>query len=141
VLAADTIVVIDGAILGKPADSDDARRMLTVLAGREHDVYTGVAAVVRDDGAAPRLAARVVHTRVRVRPLGGGEIADYVATGEPLDKAGAYAIQGLGSLLVDSIDGNFTNVVGLPLPAVAECLAELGFRLLAFRIREPEPGR
>jgi septum formation protein len=78
---------------------------------------------------------------VRVRPLGGGEIADYVATGEPLDKAGAYAIQGLGSLLVDSIDGNFTNVVGLPLPAVAECLAELGFRLLAFRIREPEPGR
>jgi septum formation protein len=133
VLAADTTVAIDGEILGKPLDPADARRMLGVIAGREHEVFTGVAAATRDAAGAPRLAVRVARTRVRMRPLTAEEIADYVASGEPLDKAGAYAIQEHGSLLVDSIDGNFTNVVGLPLPTVADCLADLGFRLLEFK--------
>ena len=133
VLAADTTVAIDGEILGKPVDAADARRMLAAIAGREHEVFTGVAAAMLDGAGGKRLAVRVARTLVRMRALSAAEIADYVATGEPLDKAGAYAIQELGSLLVDSIDGNFTNVVGLPLPTVADCLADLGYRLLDFK--------
>lgn len=130
VLAADTIVVLDGAILGKPRDAADARSMLARIAGREHVVFTGVA-LTGDAGR--RTAARVVRTRVRMRALSQAEIARYVAGGEPLDKAGAYAIQGWGALYVESIAGNYTNVVGLPVPAVAELFVELGHTLEEFR--------
>ena len=128
VLAADTLVVLDGEILGKPAGPAEARRMLARLAGRDHLVMTGVA--VRD-GDSGREASAVETTRVTVGALGEARIADYVATGEPLDKAGAYAIQGLGALFVEAVDGNYSNVVGLPLPLTRRLVAELGHDLLA----------
>jgi septum formation protein len=117
VLAADTAVVLDGELLGKPATADEARSMLRRLSGRPHTVYSGV--VLRDDSG-----CRVcrVATTVRFRALGAGEIAAYVGTGEPMDKAGAYGIQGLGGAFVTAIEGSYSNVVGLPL---AETLALL----------------
>ena len=118
VLAADTTVVLDGEILGKPLDDADARAMLARLAGRPHEVLTGVAVL---DGRG-LLVDTVVATRVRFRALTPAEIAAYVASGEPLDKAGAYGIQGLGGALVERIEGSYSNVVGLPL---AETLALL----------------
>ena len=118
VLAADTTVVLDGEILGKPVDDADARAMLARLAGRPHEVLTGVAVL---DGRG-LLVDTVVATRVRFRALTPAEIAAYVASGEPLDKAGAYGIQGLGGALVERIEGSYSNVVGLPL---AETLALL----------------
>ena len=124
VLAADTTVVIDGEILGKPEDDADAGRMLRLLAGREHEVLTGVAVLCGD-----RIAAEVVRTAVRMAALNPGEIAWYAATGEPRDKAGAYAIQGLGSLFVESVSGNYSNVVGLPIPTVYRLFRELGYDL------------
>ena len=132
VLAADTIVVIDNEILGKPADEVDARSMLTRLAGRDHEVFTGVALA---DGTGPqsRLVTRVERTQVRIRPMSSGEISAYVAGGEPMDKAGAYAIQGWGAVYVEAITGNYTNVVGLPIPAVEACFRELGFDIDRFR--------
>lgn len=123
VLAADTTVVLDGEILGKPVDEEDARRMLRLLAGREHEVLTGVAL----QEVAGRGAAAVEATRVRMAPLDDREIGWYAATGEPRDKAGAYAIQGLGSLFVEAVDGNYSNVVGLPIPAVYRLFRELGY--------------
>jgi septum formation protein len=130
VLAADTLVVLDGRILGKPAGPEEAAAMLARLAGRDHLVQTGVA--VRD-GDTAAVAAAVETTRVTIAPLSAGRIAGYVATGEPLDKAGAYAIQGLGALFVERIEGNYSNVVGLPLPLTRRLFAELGFDLLALR--------
>ncbi len=123
VLAADTAVVIDGEILGKPLDEEDARRMLRLLAGRQHEVLTGVALQeVEGPGAA------VVETsKVRMAPLDDREIDWYVATGEPLDKAGGYAIQGLGALFVEAVDGNYSNVVGLPVSTVYRLFADLGY--------------
>ena len=118
VLAADTTVVLDGAILGKPLDDADARAMLARLAGHTHDVLTGVA-VIDAQGA---LTVAVVRTRVSFRALSPVEITAYVASGEPFDKAGAYGIQGLGGALVARIEGSYSNVVGLPL---AETLALL----------------
>jgi septum formation protein len=118
VLAADTTVVIDGAILGKPVDAAEASAMLERLAGRVHEVFTGVAVI----DARGVLHETVVRTAVRFRPLATGEIAAYANSGEPLDKAGAYGIQGLGGALVAGIDGSYSNVVGLPL---AETLALL----------------
>jgi septum formation protein len=129
VLAADTTVVVDGEILGKPLDADDARRMLRQLAGREHEVLTGIALFEVE-----RTAARADLSRVRMAPLTDEEIDWYVATGEPMDKAGAYGIQGLGSLFVEAVDGNYTNVVGLPVPAVYRLFAELGYDLRSFRL-------
>ncbi len=126
VLAADTLVVLAGEILGKPAGPEEAEAMLARLAGRDHLVMTGVA--VRD-GSTGRTLSGVETTRVAVAPLTPEEIARYVASGEPLDKAGAYAIQGLGALFVEAIEGNYTNVVGLPLPLTARLLAELGHPL------------
>ena len=123
VLAADTLVVIAGRVLGKPADPADARAMLRFLAGHRHEVHTAVALL---DTASGRHATAVVTSRVRMASMSDHEIAWYVDTGEPLDKAGAYAVQGLGALYVESVDGNYTNVVGLPLPAVRRLLAELG---------------
>ena len=134
VLAADTIVVIDNEILGKPADAADARSMLARLSGRDHEVYTGVA-LVDGFGGEARIATRVERTQVRIRSMSSAEIAAYVAGGEPMDKAGAYAIQGWGAVYVEAITGNYTNVVGLPIPAVEACFRELGLDLASFRRR------
>lgn len=126
VLAADTDVVMDGEILGKPADDDDARRMLQRLSGRWHQVLTAV--VVID----PRTGQRweeMVRSDVSLRDLTDGEIAAYVETGEPLDKAGGYAIQGEAASMVASIGGCYTNVVGLPICAVRRLLKLAGMRL------------
>ena len=125
VIAADTIVYLDGVILGKPKDTADAARMLAALSGREHTVYTGVA-VLR--GGETRLAAE--HTAVRFRTLTPAEIARYIATGEPMDKAGAYGIQGRGALFVAHLDGDYFNVMGLPLCRLGQLLNELGVELL-----------
>jgi septum formation protein len=128
VLAADTTVAIDGQILGKPVDARDARRMLLALSGHAHDVHTGVAVVV--DG---RTRTAVATTRVTMAAYDDEDIDWYVGTGEPLDKAGAYAMQGAGSLLVRSISGSASNVVGLPLAVVADLLAAAGHPLSSFR--------
>ena len=113
VLGADTEVVVDGQILGKPADIDDAGRMLRLLSGSVHDVLTAVAVVGgRGD------SAEVVRTRVRFTPLTEQEIAWYVETGEPMGKAGGYAIQGRGARFIDRIEGSWSNVVGLPVATV-----------------------
>lgn len=128
VLGADTIVVLDVEILGKPADAEDAARMLRRLSGRDHEVVTGLALVDATTGATDR---RAVTSIVRVRQLSEGEIVAYVATGEPRDKAGAYAIQGIGSGLIAGFEGCFNNVVGLPLCAVGQMLASAGVALPA----------
>jgi septum formation protein len=126
VLGADTIVVIDGVALGKPGGPDEARAMLRRLANREHEVITGVAMV---DARSGRADATTVVTRVRMAAYGEADIDAYVATGEPLDKAGAYAIQGQGSALVAGYEGSFSNVVGLPLEETARMLAAFGVAL------------
>jgi nucleoside triphosphate pyrophosphatase len=119
VLAADTVVVVNGKILGKPRDRAAAARMLRKLSGRTHRVLTGVCLA-----QAPRRILALQHetTRVRFRKLGEAEIQDYLASGEPFDKAGAYAIQGLASKFVTRIEGCYFNVVGLPVPMVYEML-------------------
>ncbi len=124
VIGADTIVVIDGQALGKPRDSADAERMLARLSGREHAVVTGFAVL----GRGSRICGAET-TQVRFRQLEPSEISHYVATKEPLDKAGAYGIQGRGALLIEGISGDYTNVVGLPLPAIASALRHLGWRI------------
>lgn len=123
VLGADTVVVVDGAILGKPGDSGEACGMLERLSGREHQVLTGVTLLGPDGGAASTV---VVTTGVVFRELGREEIEVYVASGEPLDKAGAYAIQGGAGAFVTAVDGSYSNVVGLPLEAVRELLVGVG---------------
>lgn len=123
VIAADTIVVLDDEILGKPADSRDAERMLTLLSGRMHRVITGL--VVMDAATGSRRAVAAI-TQVWFRDLASSEIAAYAATGEPLDKAGAYGIQGKGTLLVHKIEGCYFNVVGLPLALLGQMLREFG---------------
>jgi septum formation protein len=119
VLAADTIVVIDGAMLGKPVNDHDAKRMLCLLSGRTHEVLTAVA-VCRAGMSTPLVD--VERTEVEFTPLTEFEIDWYVATGEPRDKAGAYAIQGYASRFVTRIDGSYSNVVGLPIALVYEML-------------------
>jgi septum formation protein len=123
VLGADTVVVVDGQALGKPSSSSDAAAMLRRLRGRVHEVTTGLAVV---DAATGREAVRTVTSRVAMRPYSDAEIDAYVATGEPLDKAGAYAIQGAGGTLVAGLEGSRTNVVGLPLSATAALLELFG---------------
>ncbi len=113
VLGADTTVVVDGDILGKPADAAEAAAMLTRLQGRAHEVFTGVA-VSGPDGR----ASAVARTRVWFAAMSADEIATYVATGEPMDKAGAYGIQGQASRYVTRIDGSYPNVMGLPVDVV-----------------------
>jgi septum formation protein len=121
VLAADTVVVVDGAILGKPADDGEAAEMLKRLSGRRHDVLTGVA--IR---TARELLTAVERTAVHFLPLSEAEIAWYVASGEPRDKAGGYAVQGLASRFVERIEGSYSNVVGLPVATVYRMLRRLG---------------
>lgn len=125
VIAADTVVALDGELLGKPADEADARRMLSELSGRQHQVYTGF--TVLGDG---RAVTRSEETLVTFRPLTGEEIAAYVQTGEPMDKAGAYGIQGLGALLVEGIRGDYFNVMGLPVCALGQVLKDFGVSCL-----------
>ena len=120
VLGADTVVVLDGVMLGKPRDDEDAARMLRMLAGRAHEVCTGV--TIQAGG---RALSEVVSTRVRFLPLTSDEIAWYVGTGEPRDKAGAYAIQGRASRFVESIEGSYSNVVGLPVATVYRLIRQL----------------
>jgi nucleoside triphosphate pyrophosphatase len=123
VLGADTEVVLDGRYLGKPRDAADAALMLRALGGRTHEVVTGVALVEAPSGREETIA---VTTRVTMIAAGDDEIAAYVATGEPLDKAGAYAVQGQGGHLVARVDGCFTNVVGLPVEATRRLLERWG---------------
>ena len=118
VLGADTVVVLGGEVLGKPRNAEDARRMLGRLSGRAHKVLTGFAVVLDDT-----VRTQIVETEVSFRELDEVSIGRYVASGEPMDKAGAYAIQGVGGGFVDRVIGSYTNVVGLPL---SEVLAELG---------------
>ena len=117
VLGADTTVVVDGEILEKPSDKDDARRMLRRLSGRWHEVLTGVALVRAETG---RSTSGVARTRVRFAELSEEEVGRYVETGEPLDKAGAYAVQGRAAPFIESIEGEYWNVVGLPVRLVYE---------------------
>jgi septum formation protein len=120
VLAADTLVLIDGAVLGKPRDDREAAAMLRRLSGREHLVVTAVS-LRRDAGPE---TGTVEESRVRIAPLDEEEIRWYVATGEPRDKAGAYAVQGLGARFVESVDGSFSNVMGLPARSVYRLLRQ-----------------
>lgn len=126
VIAADTVVVLEEAILGKPSSPQEAVDMLTALSGRTHQVYTGVS--VRQNG---REVTEFEATQVTFRGLTQSEIADYVATGEPMDKAGAYGIQGYGSLLVEGIQGDYCNVVGLPVERLGRMLRAFGVDPLA----------
>ena len=126
ILAADTVVDVDGVSFGKPRDRDEASAMLGRLAGREHLVHTAYSLVDLPGG---RRLAETVTTRVRFYPLGQDEIDAYVATGDPLDKAGAYGIQGRGAALVERIDGDFYTVMGLPLGRVVRSLESLGYTL------------
>lgn len=119
VLGADTIVVLGGTIFGKPGNPEDAGKTLHQLSGRDHEVISGICLVNRSRGHLQTLAVR---TQVRFKTVTAAEISAYVATGEPLDKAGSYGIQGLGAFLVQSIHGSYTNVVGLPLAETVDWL-------------------
>jgi septum formation protein len=127
IIGADTIVVLDGQLLGKPEDAVDAERMLKSLSGRWHAVMTGVALY---DVASRQEVADFDKTLVKFARLTNLEIDWYIKSGEPMDKAGAYGIQGLGGLFVDEIAGNYYNVVGLPLPLVYRLARRLGYSLL-----------
>lgn len=127
VIGADTVVVLDGEILGKPSDAREARRMLARLSGRTHHVYTGVAVV---DGESGRSESCAEVTAVTFGRLTDEQIERYVQTGEPLDKAGAYGIQGIGATLVERVEGCFFNVVGLPLFRLSRLLEAFGHPVL-----------
>ena len=127
IIAADTFIVFRGGLLGKPHTDREAKRMLLMLSGKRHSVITGF--TVLDTASGKRLS-RSVETRVFFRNLTEKEIDVYVRSGEPLDKAGAYAIQGLGSVVVRKIEGDYFNVIGLPLNALAESLKKFGIRIL-----------
>lgn len=125
ILSADTVVVLDGQILEKPEHHAHAVAMLTSLSGREHTVFTGVSIKAFDRELNPGLTrVFVVATSVNLKPLSEREILSYIASGEPLDKAGAYAAQGLGSYMVQRIVGSYANVVGLPIAEVVETLEQ-----------------
>lgn len=133
VIAADTVVYLDDEVLEKPHDDADAIRMLKQISGREHVVYTGVALQCVERGYVDTV---VVASSVRMAAMTEEEIERYVSTGEPLDKAGAYAIQGLGAMLVAAVNGNYTNVVGLPLEPLYQMLKRAGFDPLALSVSE-----
>lgn len=138
VLAADTVVALGDEVLGKPADVAEAETMIARLAGREHQVFTGLA--LRRDG---RVVSGVERTRVRFRSLAPREPAEYVATGEALDKAGAYGIQGRGAALVERIEGDYFNVVGLPVRLLLSLFDRQGLRydFAGLASRPPGEGR
>jgi septum formation protein len=127
IIAADTIVVLDDVILGKPVDAGDAERMLSMLSGRKHQVITGLAILDAESG---KMRTSTAVTSVWFRELAAAEIRRYVKTGEPLDKAGAYGIQERGALLVERIEGCYFNVVGLPVSLLAQMLREFDIILI-----------
>ena len=127
VIAADTIGVIGDRILGKPHTKNEARKMLRAISGKSHSVITGFSII---DTTTDKIVTGTVDTRVYIKKLSDEEIDAYVATGEPLDKAGAYAIQGMGAVIVEKIEGDYYNVMGLPLHALAEALKEFGIYVL-----------
>lgn len=122
-IAADTIVVVNGKVLGKPKDADDAGRMLALLSGREHVVTTAVAV-----SRGKKLRSAIEEVRVKFRRLRDDEIEAYIATGEPMDKAGAYGIQGYGATIVERIEGDYFAVMGLPLVRLVGLLRDVGVR-------------
>ena len=128
VIAADTTVLLGEQLLEKPVDESDAERMLATIAGRTHIVYTGVTLQNLSRGWCE---TRISESEVRMLPLSSEDIAWYVKTGEPLDKAGAYAVQGIGAMFIDSIHGSYTNVVGLPLATLFQMLRKAGIDPLA----------
>jgi len=125
VIGADTTVVIGGELLEKPSDRADGERMLRTISGKSHTVHTGIALL----GPNWR-QTEVVSTRVAISPMSAEEIAWYVATGEPMDKAGAYAAQGIGAMFIESIEGSYTNVVGLPLATLMQMMKRAGWHLV-----------
>ena len=125
IIAADTVVALDAGVLGKPRDGDDAFAMLSALSGRENRVYTGVTVLLGD-----KAVTQHEETAVTFRELSPDEIWGYIATGEPLDKAGAYGIQGVGALLVSGIRGDYSNVMGLPVFRLGRILSGFGLDLL-----------
>ena len=125
VVGADTVVVIEGEILGQPRDDEDARRMLKLLSGKWHEVLTGLALV--RPGSPLRVLVDHQSTRVRFCEMSAGEIDWYVATGEPSDKAGAYAIQGRGALFIEEVQGDYFNIVGLPVRLLYELMSDTLF--------------
>ncbi len=127
IIAADTIVVLDDQVLGKPVDARDAERMLGMLSGKVHLVISGLTVM---DAVTGKTETRTSVTKVWFRSLSPDEVASYVASREPLDKAGAYGIQGKGALLVERIEGCYFNVVGLPLAMLGEMLLDFGFKVL-----------
>jgi septum formation protein len=132
VVAADTIVAASGRVLGKPKDSVEAVEMLRTLRGSIHEVITGLAVI---DAASGRVETEVIETSVRMKQLSEDEIEAYIATGEPFGKAGGYAIQGIGALLVEEIHGCFYNVVGLPLSRLYDLLKMFGVRVIGDNAR------
>jgi septum formation protein len=127
VIGSDTVVVLDGEILGKPESEEEAFRMLSRLQGKTHTVYTGLCVM---DTATGKEKSGYRATRVTMRELSPDKIRRYIATGEPMDKAGAYGIQGYGAILVSHIDGDYFSVVGLPLSLISDFLEEFGVKLL-----------
>lgn len=127
VIAADTFIVFEGKILGKPDTETEARRMLETISGKSHSVITGFTIIDTENNKA---LSRSVETKVYMKKMTLGEIDVYVKSKEPLDKAGGYAIQGLGSVIVEKIEGDYFNVIGLPLNALAESLKEFGVNIL-----------
>jgi septum formation protein len=127
VIAADTFIVFQGSLLGKPHTREEARRMLTLLNGRQHSVLTGFTVI---DTRTGKKLSRSVETKVFFKKMTGQEIESYVKTGEPLDKAGAYAIQGFGAVLVKKIEGDYFNVMGLPLRSLTGVLRKFGVSVL-----------
>lgn len=127
VIGADTVVVWRGQVLGKPSSAQEAEEMLSKLQGNAHEVYTGVALV---DAVSRRCEVGHEITRVIFRPVEMDEIQRYIATGEPMDKAGAYAVQGIGAVFIERIEGCYTNVVGLPLARLAKMLKQFGYSVL-----------
>jgi len=125
VLGADTTVVVQGQVLGKPLDNADAARMLRLLSGRTHDVLTGICL-----RKGLRSLVHVESSRVRIAALSDAEIEWYIGTGEPFDKAGGYAVQGLASRFIEAVDGSYSNVVGLPVASVNSLLKQLGCDIL-----------
>lgn len=126
-IAADTTVVLDGAIVGKPADPVDASNILSRMQGQRHEVLTGIAVLLdRGDSASTVWASD--RSEVTIRPMSSGEVAWYVATGEPLDKAGAYGLQGIGAAFVEKVVGTPTNVIGLPVPLLFGLIDRAGLR-------------
>lgn len=130
VIGADTMVVLSGKLLGKPVDDADAKEMLSKLSACTHTVFTGVHILSRRNGSPPSSLAAVEESKVTFRNLAEREIEAYIQTREPMDKAGAYALQGIGSALVARVDGCYTNVIGLPIPRVVSMLRELGVCIL-----------